>query len=84
MCPPPSLQVGLVDSPSRRDRHQFARLPSLFQAFEEDLRPASGFGSRMVDSEPSFGNEFFKALWLSCMGWNVDKVAGKDLNWLSF
>ena len=64
MYPPPSLNVGVVDSPRGLDRRQFAQSLSLFFAFEEDPRLASGSSSQRASSEPSSRNGFFDALWL--------------------
>ena len=42
LCPPPSLQVGLADSPPGRGGCQLAQPLSPFQASEEDRRPEAG------------------------------------------
>ena len=80
MCHPPFLQVKPVNSPPGRDRHQPDRSLSLLQASGEDLRPVFGLGSRMANSEPDSGNEFFKAFRLLWVERNIDEVTGKDLN----
>ena len=64
MYPPPSLNVGVVDSPRGLDRRQFAQSLSPFLACEEDLRLASGSSSQKASSEPSSRNGFFEASWL--------------------
>ena len=59
-----SSTIPLVDLLPGQDRSRYVRMPSLFQASGEDLRPESSSDSPKAGFGPGSGNRFSSALWL--------------------